>query len=214
MPAATASMEAVNRIFDFLAENPMAVVIVAGEVAFWVFIVAGLVSRYLLRMRRTSTVLLAATPVVDLAVLIATMIDLSGGGRAGWTHGLAAVYLGFSVAFGPRMIRWEDAHFAYRFANGPQPAKPPKSGRARLRHEWREWLRCVLGAAIAAAVLLVLIFVVGSPAQTEELWKPSGWLPRIGIITAIWFAVGPLWAMLFPSRDADAATPRTGSARP
>ncbi len=195
--------ERVNKILDFIAENPMAAVIAAGEIGFWVFIAAGLVARYLLRLRRTGAVLLAATPAIDLAVLVATMVDLAGGGTATGVHGLAAVYLGFSVAFGPRMIRWADAKFAQRFAGGPPPPKPPKYGRAKVRYEWQEWGRCVLGAGIAAAVLLVLIFVVGSPAQTTELWSISGvgWLPRLGMITAIWFATGPLWVTLSPPKE-------------
>jgi hypothetical protein len=100
------------------------------------------------------------------------------------------------------MIRWADARFAHRFAGGPPPVRPPKHGAAKVRYEWREWGRCVLGSAIAAAVLLVLIFVVGSLEQTRPLWAPpGGWLPRLGIITAIWFAVGPLWVTLFPPRE-------------
>ncbi|WP_158883082.1 hypothetical protein [Amycolatopsis anabasis] len=190
-----------DKILDFLADNPMAVVIAAGEIGFWVFIAGGLIARYLLRLRRTSTVLLAATPVIDLGVLVATVIDLSHGGQANGVHGLAAVYLGFSVAFGPRMIRWADARFAHRFAGGPPPPKPPKYGRAKVRHEWREWGRCVLGAGIAAAILLLLIFVVGTPEQTRGLWAGSGWLPRLGVITAIWFVVGPLWVTLSPPKE-------------
>lgn len=187
-----------GRMLDFLAANPMAIVIAAGEVGFWVLIGTGLFARYVLRLRRTSTVLLAATPVLDLGVLIAAMLDLSGGGQANGVHGLAAVYLGFSVAFGPRMIRWADARFAYHFAGGPPPEGPPKHGTEKVRHEWREWGRCVLGCGLAAAVLLILIFIVGSPEQTRPLWTSGGWLPRLGIVTAVWFAVGPLRVTLHP----------------
>lgn len=176
----------------------MAVVIAAGEIGFWVLILGGLLARYLLRWRRTSAVLLASTAVVDLGVLVATMIDLAGGGKAGAVHGIAAVYLGFSVAFGPRLVQWADQRFAHRFAGGPPPVKPPKHGPERLRHEWREWGRCVLGCGIAAAVLLVLIFVVGTPEQTKPLWEATGWLPRLGLITVIWFVTGPLWQTLTP----------------
>lgn len=200
-----------NKIVDFIADNRMAAVIAAGEIGFWVFILGGLAARYLLRRRRLGMVLLAATPVIDIGVLVATMIDLSGGGKATAVHGLAAVYLGFSVAFGPRMIRWADAKFAHRFAGGPPPPRPPRHGPAKIRHEWREFGRCVLGAGIAAAVLLVLIFVVGTPAQTTALWEATGWLPRLGLITAIWFATGPLWVTLAPPRQADNQPERAAS---
>ena len=139
-----------NEIGKFLAENPMAAVIAAGEIGFWVFIVAGLAVRYALHARRASVVLLAMVPVVDVVVLVATVIDLAGGAKANFTHGLAAVYLGFSVVFGPSMVRWADARFAHRFAGGPPP--PPKRyGREKLRHEWREFGKCVLACGLAAA---------------------------------------------------------------
>lgn len=182
----------VNEIWDFIAENPMAGVIAAGEIGFWVAIVAGLLARYLLRLKRTSTVLLAATPVIDIVVLVATFIDLSNGAKANFVHGLAAVYLGFSVVFGPAMIRWADVRFAHRFAGGP-PSPPKPQGRGKARAEWRDWGKCVLACGIAAGVLLLLILFVGNTEQVAELW---GWLPRLGVLTAIWFATGPLWQEL------------------
>lgn len=177
-------------VLHLLSENPMAAVIAAGEIGFWVCIVAGLVTRYLLRLRRTSIVLLAATPMVDLVVLIATMIDLSGGGDATTVHGLAAIYLGFSVVFGPSLIRWADRRFAHWFAGGPAPLKLPKHGPVRVRHEWREWGKCLLAGAIAATVMLVLIFVVSTPEQTRALWANQ--LPFLGTVTGLWLAAGPL----------------------
>jgi len=83
--------------------DPLVAVIVAGEVGFWMLLGAGLVARYLLRRRTAGAVLLACTPLVDLVVLGATVLDLRGGGSASWSHGLAAAYLGVSVAFGPSM---------------------------------------------------------------------------------------------------------------
>ncbi|RSN34693.1 hypothetical protein DL990_10295 [Amycolatopsis sp. WAC 01416] len=186
-----------NKIWDFFAENPMAAVIAAGEIGFWVAIGAGLLARYLLRLKRTSTVLLALTPVIDIVVLVATVLDLQGGGKANFVHGLAAVYLGFSVVFGPSMIRWADVRFAHRFAGGPPPPPKPR-GREKARVEWREWGKCVLACGIAAAVLLGLIFLVGDGEQVAPLW---GWLPRLGVVTAIWFATGPLWQELSPKND-------------
>lgn len=114
-------------------------VIVACEVGFWMVLGAGLVARYLLRRQRLSTILLVAVPLIDLVLLAATTIDLCGGATADFTHGLAAAYLGFSIAFGRSMMRWADQRFAYRFAGGPPPWKPPKGGWARTRYEWREW---------------------------------------------------------------------------
>jgi hypothetical protein len=162
----------------------MVTLIAACEIAFWVLLGAGLVARYLLRRRKVSTILLICVPLVDLVLLVATVIDLNAGATANTTHGLAAVYLGFSVAFGHSMTRWADQRFAHRFAGGPPPRKPPKSGAERVRHEWREWGKCLLACAIACAVMLVLVFLVSTPERTEALWK--GTMPNLGLIAGIW----------------------------
>ena len=49
--------------------------------------------------------MLAAVPAVDVLLLAVTAVDLARGAEAGWSHGLAAVYLGFSVMLGPPLIR-------------------------------------------------------------------------------------------------------------
>jgi len=108
-------------------------VIVAAEIGFWVLLTAGLGTRYLLRRRRLGAILLASVPVVDLVLLVATVIDLRGGATADFTHGLAAAYIGFSVAFGHSVIRWADQRFAHRFAGGPPPWRAPRGGRERAR---------------------------------------------------------------------------------
>lgn len=176
--------------------SPMAVAIVACEIAFWVVLAAGLAARYLLRWQRTSVVLLVCTPLLDVVLLAFTVADLRAGGEATGVHGLGAAYLGFSVAFGHTMIRWADQRVAHRFADGPPPWKPPKAGPARVRYEWREWGKCVAAVGIACAAMALLSFVVASPAQTEALWAPGGWMMRLGIVAAIWFAVGPVWTVL------------------
>src|SRR5690606_36591860 len=117
------------------------VFIVACEVGFWVLLAAGLVARYPLRRPLVGAVMLASTPVVDLALFVATIVDLRRGGSPGFVHGLDAAYIWFSISFGHSTIRWVDQRFAHRFAGGPPPAKPPATGtRVRLRYEWRGWL--------------------------------------------------------------------------
>jgi hypothetical protein len=106
-------------------------IIVACEVAFWAVLGAGLVARYLLDRRRLGAILLACVPLVDLVLLVASVIDLAGGATADFKHGLAAAYIGFSVAFGHSAIRWADQRFAHRFAGGPPPWRPPRGGRER-----------------------------------------------------------------------------------
>src|SRR5918998_1440252 len=120
---------------------------------FWVVLGARLTPRYLFRRRRLRALLLALVPFVDLILLVATVIDLSGGATADFKHGLAAAYIGFSVAFGHSMIRWADQRFAHRFAGGPPPWRPPEGGPARVRYEWLEWGKGMLGWAVACGLL-------------------------------------------------------------
>ena len=78
--------------------------IIGCEILFWVFVLAGLSARYLLGLKRTGGILPLCTPVIDLLLIAVTIIDLRGGAEAGFMHGLAAVYIGVTIAFGHRMI--------------------------------------------------------------------------------------------------------------
>ena len=143
--------------------------IVAAEVAFWLILLAGLVTRYGLRRPRLGMALLVATPLVDLALLVATTIDLRGGGEAGLPHALAAVYIGVSVAWGRRMVTWADARFAYRFAGGPPPERPPRTGLLHAARERREWLRHLVAWATGTALLGLGVLLVGDLDRTAAL---------------------------------------------
>lgn len=175
-------------------------VIVACEILFWVFIMLGLSARYLLRMPRTGAVLLALSPVTDLVLLAATAWDLAAGGTATTAHGLAALYLGFSVAFGHAMIRWADVRFAHRFAGGPAPVK--LAGREYARACWRDLLRTLLGAGVAAAVIGLLVLIAGDAERSAAI---VSFLPLLGIVVV----ADLLWAVsytIWPRR-----APRTGA---
>lgn len=165
--------------------------IVACEAGFWVLLAAGLVARYGLRMPRLGAALLVCVPVVDLVLLVATVIDLRGGAVAGTEHALAALYLGFSVVFGHRMIKATDVRVAHRFAGGPAPVPPPRSGRARVDHEWSQWRRAVGVWAISSTLLGAAVLAVGDPARTAELTE---WIGGLSIGVAAWLLLGPLLA--------------------
>lgn len=175
----------------------LVLVIVGCEVGFWLVLGAGLVARYPLRLPRLGAALLVCVPLVDLVLLAATVLDLRRGAVAGWTHGLAAAYIGFSVAFGHSMVGWADTRFAHRFAGGPPPVRPPRYGRARTRHEWREFGRAALAWAVSCALLLAAIVAVGDADRTAAL---TGWLWRLSTVLAIW-ALWPVGYTLWPARD-------------
>ncbi len=175
---------------ELVRENPVAAVIVACEVGLWVLLGAGLVARYPLRLRVVSTVLLASIPLLDVVLAVAVALDLGRGEPAGTVHGLAGIYLGFSVAFGPAVVRWADVRFAHRFAGGPAPVPVPRHGPERRAHLWREWRRVVTAAVIASVVLLGLAWSVGAAEQDQVL---HAWVGRCWLVVGIWLVAGPLW---------------------
>jgi hypothetical protein len=139
---------------------------------FWVLLAAGLAARYVLRMRLLSTALLVAVPLVDVVLLAVTALDLSRGGPADPAHGLAAVYVGVSVAFGGQTVAWADQRFAHRFAGGAAPVRPPRTGAAHAARERRQWLRHLLAYVVAALVLAALSVLTGDPGAARPLWMP------------------------------------------
>lgn len=166
-------------------------IIVACEIGFWVVLAAGLTARYGLRWRRVSSVLLMCVPLVDLVLLSATVLDLRNGAEASAAHGLAAAYLGFSVAFGHQTISALDARIAHRFAGAPAPERAPRHGPALVRREWRQWRQALLAWSIACALLTAAVAFVNDGSRTAEL---RSWLWGLTAALIVWLVAGPLFA--------------------
>jgi len=176
--------------------------IVACEIGFWLVLLLALVCRYLLSKERLSRALFYALPAVDALLLLFTALDLRSGTEATFAHGLAAAYVGFTVAFGGLAVNWADAHFAHCFAGGPVPAKAPSRGWAAVSYDLGLWLRCVLACVITVILVEVLVrFVeVGQAAEPLLAWRKHAF----GCVV-LWFFFGPLWAVLTAwRRDTDA----------
>ncbi|MFF6983720.1 hypothetical protein ACFZAV_40080 [Streptomyces sp. NPDC008343] len=167
--------------------------IVICEVGFWVLLAAGLALRYLLKMPRAGAALLLCEPLLELVLLIATAIDLKSGAEPDWKHGLAALYIGYTVGHGHRTIKWLDGHAAHRLAGGPRPAKPPRYGVARAKHEGRIWLGTLIGAVVTTVLLQIAIWSVGDTDRTDSLqswmytaWRAAGIHGLIALTYLIW----------------------------
>jgi hypothetical protein len=173
--------------------------ILGCEVAFWLILLLSLVARYLLHRGALSRSLLLSLPFVDVLLLAFTALDLRAGTTATVAHGLAAVYVGFTIAFGSVAVRWADAHFAYRFASGAVPAAAPATGWKAVRFDFELWLRCIAGWIVAFALLEALIALVGNDAVTHSLrvWYKFGF----GSVF-FWFVFGPAWSLVFFRRKA------------
>lgn len=171
--------------------------IVACEAGFWVLLALGLAVRYLLKRRRMSAVLLLCEPLLELVLFVATAVDLANGADAGWEHGLAALYIGFTVAYGPYTVRRLDVHVAHRLGGGPPPPKPPRHGLPRARHEARLWLRTVLAAAVACALLQAAVRYVGD-GDTSSLRSFQWTALRITVIHGLIALTYLIWPKKAP----------------
>ncbi|WP_242635192.1 hypothetical protein [Cellulomonas sp. zg-ZUI22] len=191
-------------IVEWVRDHPVAALVIACEVAFWVFLAAAVVARYVFRRRRLSTVLLLCEPLIEVVLLVATVADLLRGAEATWTHGLAALYLGFTVAFGRYTVHKVDGWVAWRFFDGPRPPRVPSGGRAKVVHEWRLWLRVLLAWFVSVAILGVLLLIAGEGPQRETL---LGWAGRATIVMAIWFVAGPVWQLFTDAAEGDDEEP-------
>ncbi|GAQ66369.1 hypothetical protein [Streptomyces scabiei] len=153
--------------------------IIACEVGFWVLLALALAVRYLLKRRRTSVVLLLCEPVLELVLFVVTAIDLKNGAEPSWEHGIAALYIGFTVGYGHYMIGRMDAWAAHRLGGGPRPAGPPKYGMARARHEGKLWVRTVVAAGVALTLLQLAVWYVGDDGNVDSL-RSFQWLALRG----------------------------------
>ncbi|MDR6976895.1 hypothetical protein J2X68_003588 [Streptomyces sp. 3330] len=168
--------------------------IIACEVAFWVLLAAGLAFRYVFRMPRLGLALLLCEPLLEVVLFAATAIDLKNGAEPDWRHGLAAVYIGFTVGLGHSTVAWADARVAHRFAGGPPPVRPPKYGRARALHEWKVAGRWTLAALVAVALLQAAVLYVGDDGETDSLraWQLRMlWVIGVNVVIAASYTLFP-----------------------
>lgn len=166
--------------------------IVACEVGFWVILLLALALRYLLRHEPLSRALLLCLPLIDVLLLVFTAMDLRWGATATFAHGLAAAYVGFTVAFGGLAVKWADAHFAHLFAAGPPPGKAPSRGWEAVHYEIKLWGRCVVACVITMALIEALVLFVGNGETTQPLLV---WHKRAFGCIVLWFFFGPVWSL-------------------
>lgn len=180
--------------------------IVACEIGFWVLLAAGVTFRYLLRMPRTGLALLLCEPLLEVVLLVVTTLDLKNGADPSWKHGLAALYIGYTVGHGHRTVKWLDGHAAHRLGGAPKPAGPPRHGMARARHEGKVWLGTLVAAAVATGLLRAAMWYVDDPSRTTSLeswqamaWRVAGIHGLIALSYAIWPKKAPADADPSPS---------------
>ena len=171
--------------------------IIGCEIGFWVLLFLGIFIRYFLKSPRMGKAVLLCVPVLDLILLGATAVDLHRGATAEFAHGLAAVYLGFTLIYGGGVIKWLDQYAAYKFAGGEKMSGPPTHGRAYTLYEWQQWFKGMKAGGIAAVLLIIAIVYVNQPERTQEL---NEWFGVIFGSLAVWLIFWPLWYTVFPKK--------------
>ncbi|MGY1601434.1 hypothetical protein [Geodermatophilus sp. SYSU D00815] len=182
--------------------------IVACEIAFWVLLLGGLLLRYAARRPRAGAVVLVCVPLVDLVLLGAAALDVRSGGTASLPHALAAVYLGVSVGFGHRMVRWADERVAHRFGGGPRPVRPPEAGPAHARHERRMWLHHLLAWGVGVALLGAGVVVGGGLERTAALWQVAAVWTVVLLVDLVVSMSYTVWPRPQPTADRSAVPQR------
>ena len=73
------------------------------------------------------------------------------------------------MAWGTRIVDWADVRIAHRFAGGPAPVPPPRTGRQHAVRQRREWLRHLVAWSAGTALLGLGVLFVGDLERTEAL---------------------------------------------
>lgn len=142
--------------------------IIFCEVAFWVVILLGLVTRYIFKLKKLGLFFLALTPVIDLILLITTAIDLMNGATAATPHAIAAVYIAVSLVFGKSMITWADDRFRYYvMKQGFKPYKP--TGLDYAKNYAKNWLKHLLSYVIGTGILHLMVYLINDANRTAAL---------------------------------------------
>lgn len=169
----------------------MLLLIVLLEVLFWVCLFGGLFVRYVFAWRHVSAALLIATPFTDLIQLVVALFDVAGGGYPSFLHGMAAFYIGFSIAGGQQVVYAMDVRFSARF-NGArsQKAAKVKIPQQRLQDAYKDWYRCIYASVVSLGILFTLIAVAG--------YRKSFWLIYWSIVVlftvVMWWILG-VWRL-------------------
>ena len=148
----------------------MVAALLIAEVAFWGCLFLGLLARYTFHQPRLGLWLLAATPAIDLLLLIYAAYDLHNSGQAGFFHGFSAFYVVFSVVFGRDLIDMMDRKFS-----GAEDKSEQTGGLGK----------CVLASAITALVLVGLIVVTGLAGSFWLLY----WLIAVAFTPLMWWGI-------------------------
>lgn len=141
--------------------------IIAAEILFWVFIVLGLVTRYIFHKEKLSVLLLSCTILVDLFLIIAATFNLHQGGTAEITHGIAAVYIAISIVFGKDFINWADEKFKVLYLK--ETPRPKIYGNQYAKQYLKSFFKHIIAFLIAYGLIYLMLVVANNPSSLNNL---------------------------------------------
>lgn len=153
---------------------------------FWVFLVGGLTARYAAGWRTLGGALLLCVPLIDIVLLGATVLSIRAGAEPTVWHGLSAAYLGITVVYGHRTVRWADAKFARHFGEAAAPPRPELYGRAAVADAWKSWFRFLLAYAISVGLIFGLVVLAGTLDNGAPLLVWLNPLTKVLVYSLIW----------------------------
>lgn len=146
---------------------------IAAEIAFWACLVLGCFLRYAFKLPKLGLIFIAATPLIDLLLLVFFYFTLSEDGEAQFMHGFAAFYISFSIVFGKDIIRFVDSK-----ASG-------RPNRKQADDDKRSFRKCIIACVGTAILLGIGIFVTG---LSGSFWLVY-WLIAVAFTPAMWWIV-------------------------
>lgn len=150
----------------------MLIATITAEIAFWVCLILGCILRYVAKFPKLGLGLLAATPIIDLILLVFFYVTLNGGETSNFMHGFSAFYIDFSVVFGLDIINFVDA-------------KAERRANIRVSDDAQNFKKCLVACLIATIILVSGIVVVG---LSGSFWLVY-WQIAVAFTPLMWKAV-------------------------
>ncbi|MFB9431289.1 hypothetical protein [Streptoalloteichus tenebrarius] len=136
-------------------------VVIGCEIGFWVLLLAGLLTRYLLRAPRVGAALLLLAAGTQVVLLVSGAVDLARGSTASIAHVIAAIAVAIALVSGRHHLhtadRWVRRRLGRDHEAAPEAPLSPRDHARKKRREFRlralEWLVAMAllagGAALA-----------------------------------------------------------------
>ena len=154
----------------------MILAIITAEVAFWLCLFGGMFLRYALKLPKAGIVLLAATPLIDLALLVYTFWSLADTHRANFFHAFGAFYVVFSIVFGKDLVLALDKKWR---------GETEISGEGFSRSIRDNLIRAVIASGITILILVAMVFVTGIAGSFWLFY----WIIAMAFLPACWWAI-------------------------